>query len=514
MSSSEGTGGVEKTTLVKNLNNELLKTDVSRSKLSFGIVVLFTDVRKVQAQIVNRLEVIVDNEESVESIASKIYQRLKQEKSLHLILDDVWEPINLDEVGVPQPEDSAGSKQRSKHVNENVKKRGDIQSCFLYCSLYPAAILTNDLIKCWWSEGFLGEHDTYEEAYNRGITMIESLKDACLIETRELNSVKMHDVVHDVSIWIANSFGTEHNSLIQAGIELAEISHIKMSASHKRISFVSNRINSLPDCFMECPETTSLLLQDNDPLVKTPHEHFLAFPALRVLNLSETGITALSSSINSLYQLRAVILKDCHWLTELPPIDNLCNLLLLDCANIMLHYVPHGMDKLTDLKLLHLPPTALESIGQGILLKLSSIEIINMMCTLSWRISRHPQFHQEQGTDNTLGIVRKKRVPLLGTTSFDELSSLHKLTSLSIKLDSSSIFNGDHTWMTRLKRFRIEVGEGPMRVPFNKSTRMIGISKCEIFMTTFGVALDLAHRGIPFGKNCFNGVSSRISSFS
>ncbi|KAM3235906.1 hypothetical protein P3L10_015943 [Capsicum annuum] len=47
---------------------------------------------------------------------------------------------------------------------------------------------------------------------------------------------------------------------------------------------------------------------------------------------------------------------------------------------------------------------------------------------------------------------------LLGTTSFDELSSLHNLTTLFIRLDSSSIFNRDHTWMTRLKRFHIEVG--------------------------------------------------------
>uniref|UniRef100_M1CXT4 NBS-coding resistance protein n=1 Tax=Solanum tuberosum TaxID=4113 RepID=M1CXT4_SOLTU len=36
------------------------------------------------------------------------------------------------------------------------------------------------------------------EAYNTGITMIESLKDACLPEMYEFDSVKMHDVVQDV----------------------------------------------------------------------------------------------------------------------------------------------------------------------------------------------------------------------------------------------------------------------------------------------------------------------------
>lgn len=62
---------------------------------------------------------------------------------------------------------------------------------------------------------------------------------------------------------------------------------------------------------------------------------------------------------------------------------------------------------------------------------------------------------------------------LVGATSFDEISSLQNLTSLFIKLDSSSILNRDHTWMTRLKRFRIEVGDYPVRVKFNKSARMI-----------------------------------------
>ncbi|PHT95977.1 hypothetical protein T459_03859, partial [Capsicum annuum] len=166
------------------------------------------------------------------------------------------------------------SEQRTKHVN---KKRGEIQSCFLYCSLYPAAIPIDDLIHCWWAEGILGEHDTYEEAYNRGITLIESLKDACLLEADKIqirrqveDCVKMHDVVRDVARWIASTFGDEHMSVFQAGIGLTKISHIKISASVKRISFVSNKIECLPDCFMKCPKTTSLLLQDNEPLRKIP----------------------------------------------------------------------------------------------------------------------------------------------------------------------------------------------------------------------------------------------------
>ncbi|XP_055819695.1 disease resistance protein At4g27190-like [Solanum dulcamara] len=570
-----GTGGVGKTTLVKNLNNELLKIDVLNTKLSFGVVIWVTvpkppiDIRKVQAQIASRLNLKVDNEGSVISIASKIHQRLKQEKSFH-----VWEAIDLDYVGVPQPEYPARSKiivtsrfldvcrqmktradtelnvstleedeswqlfvknagdvanlehiqplakdiarecgglplaitvigtsmrgktrvelwedalkslrmsephnkdvekkvymvikssfdslesqnielsseQRNKHVN---KQRADIKSCFLYCSLYPVDIPTDDLINCWWAEGILGEHDSYEEAHNRGITTIRSLIDACLLETHEMDFVKMHDVVRDVAKWIANTFGDDHISVFQAGIGLAEISHIKVSASVKRISFASNRIECLPDCFTKCPETTSLLLQDNEPLVKTPHEFFLAVPSLRVLNLSGTAIRELPSSINSLCQLRALILQNCDGLKDLPPIGNLCNLQLLDFDNTRLRCLPQGIEKLTNLRLLSMPASDLESsIGQGFFLKLSNIEILNMMGSC------------------------------LGATSFDEISSLHNLTSLFIRLNRSSIFNRDHTWMKRLKRFRIEVGKTSIFIPFNKSRKEIIFSKCEIF---------------------------------
>ncbi|PHT39952.1 hypothetical protein CQW23_18806 [Capsicum baccatum] len=111
-----GPGGVGKTTLVKNLNNELLKTNVSSSKLSFGVVVWVMvpkspiGVRRIQAQIASRLNTMVDHEGSIESIASKICQRLKEEKSFLLVLDDVWEAINLDDIGVPQPEYPPTSK--------------------------------------------------------------------------------------------------------------------------------------------------------------------------------------------------------------------------------------------------------------------------------------------------------------------------------------------------------------------------------------------------------------------
>ncbi|PHU30393.1 hypothetical protein BC332_02486 [Capsicum chinense] len=619
-----GPGGVGKTTLVKNLNNDLLK-NVPSSKLSFGIVIWVTvpkppiDIRKIQAQIASRLNLKVDNEGSDKSISSKIFQRLKEEKSFLLILDDVWETINLDDVGVPQPEEPTRSKviitsrfldvckqmrtntemkvatlkedeswqlfvkntgdsaklehiqplaqeiarecdglplaitvvgtsmrgktrvklwedaldslRRSEPYNKNVKDKVynvikwsydsleslDIQRCFLYCSLCPVVVPIDDVIHCWCAEGILGEHDTYQKAYNRGIKIVETLTDDCMLEvhmvnfswTRYVDCVNMHDVVRDVAIWIDNCFGNEQNSLIQSGIGLTEISHVKVSVSVKRISFIGNKIEHLPDCFTKCSVTASLLLQDNKLLEEIPREFFLNYPALTVLNLSETGIRALPSSINSLCQLRALILQNCPKLIELPPIGDLHNLQLLDCDNTRLSCPPQGMDKLTNLRLLNLPAYDLKSINKGFFLTLSSIEKLNMLET--------EHYNTYYYVDIFSSTSRNFKGTLLGPTSFDEISYLHNLTSLFITLESSSIINRDHTWMARLKRFHIEVGNFPYLIHFKKSAKAICISNCENFNGELSGMLQFAsdlHLGNCTGfrkliaNKSFNGLKS------
>ncbi|KAK2639463.1 hypothetical protein Ddye_027258 [Dipteronia dyeriana] len=108
-----GRGGVGKTTLVQNLNNQL-KGSSSTSTQQFGIVIWVTvsknlDLKKVQIQLADRLNLEVKMGESMERLAIRLHRRLQKENFL-LILDDVWETVDLDSLGVPQPEDHTGSK--------------------------------------------------------------------------------------------------------------------------------------------------------------------------------------------------------------------------------------------------------------------------------------------------------------------------------------------------------------------------------------------------------------------
>ena len=106
-----GLGGIGKITLVKNLNNELNNT----STQLFGIVIWATvsknvDIKNAQTQIANKLNLELKMEESVEGISIQLHQRLMNEEKYLLILDDVWQKLDLDNLGVPQPDVHKGSK--------------------------------------------------------------------------------------------------------------------------------------------------------------------------------------------------------------------------------------------------------------------------------------------------------------------------------------------------------------------------------------------------------------------
>lgn len=63
------------------------------------------------------------------------------------------------------------------------------------------------------SEGLLDERLNFAEVRNRGIAIIECLKDHCLLEkSRKKEKVKMHDIVRDVAMWIASSLEKEDES--------------------------------------------------------------------------------------------------------------------------------------------------------------------------------------------------------------------------------------------------------------------------------------------------------------
>ncbi|KAF9588961.1 hypothetical protein IFM89_017640 [Coptis chinensis] len=119
-----GMGGIGKTTLVRNLNNEL------QSSHLFKTVIMVTvskdpDLKVVQDNIAARLGLPLQSESSALTRAVKLFERLKAEKTVLIILDDVWEKLKLVEIGVPLGSEHMGCKviltTRNREVCEQMK---------------------------------------------------------------------------------------------------------------------------------------------------------------------------------------------------------------------------------------------------------------------------------------------------------------------------------------------------------------------------------------------------------
>ncbi|QCE12334.1 ribonuclease P/MRP protein subunit POP1 [Vigna unguiculata] len=120
-----GMGGVGKTTLLKKFNNEFLPTKFY-DVVIWVVVSKEADVGSVQQSIGNKLNVPVGKwgGKSIDDRAIVLYNFLKRKKFV-LLLDDLWERIDLLKLGIPLPDTENGSKviftTRSMEVCRNME---------------------------------------------------------------------------------------------------------------------------------------------------------------------------------------------------------------------------------------------------------------------------------------------------------------------------------------------------------------------------------------------------------
>ncbi|MBA0627416.1 hypothetical protein Godav_004930, partial [Gossypium davidsonii] len=145
-----------------------------------------------------------------------------------------------------------------------------MKCCFLYCCLYPEdyCIPKKRLMEYWFCEGLLNEFDRISEAQMQGNDIISSLLNACLLENCGViggeNCVKMHDVIHDMALWITRKFeATESNFFVKADVKLFKEPDVKAWESGKRISLMKNKIAVLKET-PKCPNLRTLFLSQNE----------------------------------------------------------------------------------------------------------------------------------------------------------------------------------------------------------------------------------------------------------
>ncbi|PON44592.1 NB-ARC domain containing protein [Parasponia andersonii] len=480
-----GMGGVGKTTLLTHINNELVRHGPD-SSVSWVTVSQKFSVHKLQVDIANALCFSFSIEDDEKKRAAELSNFLGTRKNLVLILDDVWEDIPINEVGIrvgvngcklilttryldvcqkmdcqkqirvsplsdkeswelfleklgvdmkltPEIEETAkflvkecaglplgiitmarsmkgaedmfewrnalenmkesklGHDDMEKKVFQVLKYSYDmlkdpiVQQCFLDCSLFPEdfPIEREDLIELFIDERLIDGMKSRQAEFYRGHTILNKLVNACLLENLEIYGikyVKMHDLVRDMALQITS---TSPRFLVEASVDLKEIpDEEEWVEDLVKVSLMDNGISSIPPTVSpRCPSISTLILMSNR-LTSIPDCFLWNMTRLSVLNLSYTDIEKLPNSVLDLVNLSALLLKRCENLKYVPSLANLKALRRLDLGYTGITEVPQGLETLDNLRYLNLFATSL-LICPGILVNLFRLQHL----VLDWNSS-------------------------------------------------------------------------------------------------------------------------------
>ncbi|XP_077243565.1 disease resistance protein At4g27190-like [Tasmannia lanceolata] len=471
-----GMGGVGKTTLVEQVGkkaeiekwcDQVVKVTVSHNQ----------DLKKIQSELGEKLGMSL-TEESLDVRAGRLLDRLKQEKKILIILDDLWDRLDLAHVGIPCGDSHKGCqiimttrnkdtcfamdcqemievRVLSSHDSWNLfkKKSGvaetdEVQSlakdvaeeckglplaivtvasalkgkgssvwsnalqelrrsspqnikdvdkkvysslelsynyieseeaklCFLFCCVFPEDdnIHVDKLFLYMTGERVFKDVDNFKEARDRMNTLVDKLKDSCLLlNSDKRGCVKMHDVVRDVAISIASR--REHGFVVKVGVQLEEWPE-KLEQC-KRLSLLKNYICVLPEQPI-CPNLQTLLLQENFSVIKVPNNFFQQMTELLVLDLSSTATSPLPPSLPRSANLRTLCLDGCWGLNNISLLKELVNLEILSLKESGIEELPIEIGDLANLKLLDLTGTSgLKRVPPNVISKLRKLEELYM----------------------------------------------------------------------------------------------------------------------------------------
>nr|POE54642.1 putative disease resistance protein [Quercus suber] len=537
-----GMGGIGKTTMAKVVAKRA-KDDKLFDEVVMAVVSQSTDLSKIQGQIADMLGLELKRE-SEGGRAEQLYSRLKDIKSVLVILDDVWDALDLDLVGIPfggqhnrckilltsrseeactqmkaqnifpikvlpdeeawnlfkgmagncintpglhpiakevakecgglpvaivtvgralenksEFEWSAALQQLKNAIPKNIPgldskvyssielsysylKSDEAKSCFLLCCLFAedSNIPIEFLVRYGVGQRLFAKIDNVADARNRVHAIVKNLKRSFLLLDSEEGEehVKMHDVVRDVAISIAENKGF----LVRCNETMEEWPE-KDSCEHSTaISLVSKELKRHPDG-LECPKLELLQLScDKGTLQMLPPNLFTGMNGLKVLSLINMSFPSLPQSINVLQNLRTLQFVSCK-IRDVSAIGELRKLEILSFIGSKIKELPGEMRNLSYLKLLELTECSdLERIPPDLLSSLSHLEELYMFgVDVKWK----PMEEEEE----------KKGA----NASLTELMSLSYLVALKIQIPNIKVLPKDLPFKNETIKFQIFAGE-------------------------------------------------------
>ncbi|KAL7218970.1 hypothetical protein ACSBR2_012105 [Camellia fascicularis] len=291
------------------------------------------------------------------------------------------------------------------------------------------------------ARSLLGQNtNTLRRASRRVLTVVDILKDACLLlEGKDENFVKMHDVIRDVALSIAKDDGKE--ILVKHGDKKWPEKDTCESSSAMSLRF--DNTLELPDDLL-CPQlhTLTIVLEwhwHSDALLNVPDTFFSGMEKLTILELNRICMLP-PLSLANLVNLRMLWLEDCELgdIAILKDLNNNLEILSLRGSNI--EVLPSEIGQLTRLRLLDLGNCKkLTEIPKGVISNLSRLEELYILDDFKpWEATR----------DN------KER----NKVNLDELRKLTQLTTLQIHIPNVMLLPKDFCF-ENLIRFKIEMGK-------------------------------------------------------
>ncbi|KAK9138234.1 hypothetical protein Sjap_008828 [Stephania japonica] len=208
-----------------------------------------------------------------------------------------------------------------------------VKQCFQYCAIFPkdATIMKADLIQQWMAHNFIQssndlEMDKVGNDYFKTLCWHSFLQDMKMDENHDIESCKMHDLVHDLAQLIMGKelLVLSHKTPTE-NVNLGETRHLTVSLHKEReFSFLEDLSKKLRTFISKRPVANDAwvnfkfirVLHLND--IKEVSSSICKLILLRYLSIQSYSLTSLPQSISQLYHLETLNIEECPELEKLP----------------------------------------------------------------------------------------------------------------------------------------------------------------------------------------------------
>ncbi|KAG6646201.1 uncharacterized protein LOC122318465 isoform X2 [Carya illinoinensis] len=355
----------------------------------------------------------------------------------------------------------------------------EVKSLFLLCARQGYYVSYRDLLRYGFGLRLFYGIDTLEEARNRLETLVNNLRDSCLLLQSPHSSKEfyMHDVVRRVATIIASN---DHNMFVMRGDggqkAWPDVDALKICEALS--IYGGDHIHKYPNK-IECPNLRYFHVQCKNRYLATPSStsfqgmdklediFFQGMDKLEVLSLTNIQL----SSLLSLRNLQTLCLDECK-LEDIHGIGELKNLVILSLARSDISNLPTEIGLLTRLRLLDLSSCyKLKVIPPNVLSSLVNLEELYMRkITVQWEV----EGPSNEGKNASLA----------------ELKKLSHLITLEIDIPDANNLPKD-LFTEKLKRYKICIG-GTWHLFFKEElafSRMLKLKLNMSFQLDFGIKM-------------------------